>query len=109
MQNPAPDIPVEIPWGKDRLSMQLPAGWELLGVMQPSACAVPEDIHQEIERSLSEPTGLPRLSEWSAETPFRPTEKAFKRAAKSMAQPSRRWQILSSAVPIPWTAIYAKV
>ncbi len=62
MQNPASDIPIEIPWGKDMLSMQLPGDWELLGVMQPCNTAAPEDIHQEIERSLSEPIGLSRLS-----------------------------------------------
>ena len=62
MQNPAPDIPIEIPWGNDMLSMELPGGWELLGLMQPCDITTPEDIHQEIERSLSEPIGLPRLS-----------------------------------------------
>ena len=63
MPNPAPDIPVSIPWGKETFSMRLPDRWKLLGVMEPSPVAAPQNVHREIERSLSAPIGLPRLAE----------------------------------------------
>jgi lactate racemase len=63
MQNPVPELLIEIPWGKDRLSMQLPEGWELIGTMQPAPVRAVQDTRQEIERSLSELVGLPRLAE----------------------------------------------
>jgi lactate racemase len=62
MQNPPPDIRIELPWGKGDLSIPLPSSWKLLGIMEPCSPAAPEDIHQEINRSLSEPVGLSRLS-----------------------------------------------
>ncbi len=63
MQNPVPDVPVVLPWGKDGLSLQLPEEWELLGVMEPAPSRVPEDIQQEIEASLLQPIGMAPLAE----------------------------------------------
>ena len=63
MQNLAPDTHIEIPWGEDTLSMQLPQEWELLGTMEPAPVSSSKDTRKEIERSLLKPIGRPRLSE----------------------------------------------
>ncbi|MGB8212494.1 MAG: nickel-dependent lactate racemase [Anaerolineales bacterium] len=63
MQNPALDFPVVMPWGNDSLSFVLPKEWELIGWMEPASASAVQVIQQEIERSLSEPTGLNRLAE----------------------------------------------
>jgi nickel-dependent lactate racemase len=53
---------VEIPWGPDKLSIQLPEGWELSGVLQPSMRAAVQDAAAETERALADPIGAMRLS-----------------------------------------------
>ncbi|HTX91640.1 MAG TPA: nickel-dependent lactate racemase [Anaerolineales bacterium] len=54
---------LSLPWGSETLSLELPSDWQLLGVMQPNPLPVPADACQEIERSLAEPTGSPRLKD----------------------------------------------
>ena len=63
MQNQAPDNPVQIPWGKDCLTIPLPESWELIGIMEPARSRAPHAVQEEIEASLLQPIGLPRLSE----------------------------------------------
>ena len=63
MQNPAPDNPVRILWGKDNLTIPLPDNWELLGIMEPAPSRAPQAVQEQIEASLLQPAGLPRLSE----------------------------------------------
>lgn len=58
-----PDNHLEIPFGKEKLALTLPQGWELLGVMEPSPRAGLADLQLEIERSLASPIGHPRLAE----------------------------------------------
>jgi len=63
MQNPAPDNPIRIPWGKDSLTITLPESWELLGIMEPAPSSSLDAFQQELKASLLQPIGLPRLSE----------------------------------------------
>lgn len=58
-----PDRDLEIPWGKEKLALKLPQGWELLGTMEPTPRAGLADLQFEIEHSLASPIGCPRLSE----------------------------------------------
>jgi nickel-dependent lactate racemase len=62
MQNQASDHSVVIPWGNDSLSIQLPAAWQLLGIMEPARLAIPESAVKEVQHGLSNPIGMPRLS-----------------------------------------------
>ncbi len=63
MQNQPSDQPVPIPWGKDSLSISLPNSWELLGIMQPAPSRASQPVQEQIEASLAQPIGLPRLRE----------------------------------------------
>ncbi len=69
---------VELPWGSERVRLDLPAEWRLLGTMEPAVlagagdptgCGHPlgslgaGDARAEVERSLQEPIGLPRLAQ----------------------------------------------
>lgn len=56
-----PDTLIEIPWGKERLSFQLPEKWKLIGIMDPRPVSTSINSDQEIEASLEEPIGSPRL------------------------------------------------
>ena len=57
------DHPIKIPWGKENLSLSLPENWELLGIMEPPPSRARRTVEQELAASLSQPTGMARLSE----------------------------------------------
>ncbi len=63
MPSPAPDHIVSIPWGKDKLSFELPAAWQLLGLMEPAHAEPVGIVEAAIQRGLANPIGMPRLSE----------------------------------------------
>jgi len=54
---------LDVPWGKDHLTIPIPEQWDLLGVMLPSTVSTPLDPRPEAEKSLSAPIGLPPLME----------------------------------------------
>ena len=54
---------IHLPWGKNRLHLNLPEGWKLQGVLEPSPKKGIADPAEECQRSLENPIGLPRLSE----------------------------------------------
>jgi lactate racemase len=54
---------VQVPWGKDKISLILPENWELSGILEPSALPGVADTAQETVRSLQSPYGSTRLSE----------------------------------------------
>jgi nickel-dependent lactate racemase len=58
-----PDQLLDVPWGKEKLSLSLPAYWDLLGVMEPSSAATPVHPGEEVKKSLAVPIGTPPLSE----------------------------------------------
>jgi len=54
---------VNIPWGKEVLSINLPENWTLGGVLEPSALPAVPDACAETQRSLAQPVGSPKLHE----------------------------------------------
>ena len=54
---------LSLPWGKEKIDLELPAAWRLAGVLEPARLPGVADSRAEAERSLNDPTGLPRLSE----------------------------------------------
>jgi lactate racemase len=58
-----PEALLELPWGKEKLSLHLPGQWNLPGVMEPSSSLTPVKPGEEVEKSLAAPIGAPRLSE----------------------------------------------
>lgn len=53
-----------VPWGTDgELEFELPRGWRLSGIVEPSMPSIAEDVTGELARALAEPTGSPPLSE----------------------------------------------
>jgi lactate racemase len=53
---------IELPWGKDRLSLSLPVAWHVAGVLEPAAAPAVPDTAAEVRRSLAAPIGSPRLA-----------------------------------------------
>jgi len=53
--------PLTLPWGKEELSLALPGGWHLAGVLEPAPRPGVKDPADEVRRSLGEPLGSPRL------------------------------------------------
>jgi len=53
--------PLTLPWGKEELSLALPEGWHLAGVLEPAPRPGVKDPADEVRRSLGEPLGSPRL------------------------------------------------
>ncbi len=53
--------PVSVPWGKESISLQLPEGWRLAGMPEPSSVPPVADVAEEVKRSLAEPIGAGRL------------------------------------------------
>lgn len=53
--------PVQIPWGTETLTLQLPEHWHLVGILEPSSLPPVKDVRQEILRALGEPEGMERL------------------------------------------------
>lgn len=58
---------VEIPWGDQFITLDLPTTWEVVGIVQPAAIAPVSNVHDEIIRSLNEPIGSERISELARE------------------------------------------
>jgi nickel-dependent lactate racemase len=55
--------PLDLPWGsKEVLSLNLPAGWEMTGRLEPASLSGVSDPCAETQRALSQPTGAARLS-----------------------------------------------
>jgi len=56
-----PDHVLNLLWGKSELPLTLPEQWRLAGILEP--CEVPPvaDVAAEMERSLAQPSGSPRL------------------------------------------------
>ena len=54
---------IEIPWGNQFISLDLPPDWEIVGIMQPAAIAPVRDVQEEVVRSLNDPIGLGKISE----------------------------------------------
>jgi len=54
---------ITFPWGDEELEFELPARWELMQVCEPKDTAPVPNIDSEIDRSLAEPVGSPRLSQ----------------------------------------------
>lgn len=53
---------LQLPWGKETLSIQIPVAWNIAGVFKPSSAAVIPDPEMEAYRALSQPVGMDRLS-----------------------------------------------
>jgi nickel-dependent lactate racemase len=54
---------LDVPWGKDHLTIPIPERWDLLGMMVPSTVSTSQDPRLEAEKSLSASLGLPTLME----------------------------------------------
>jgi lactate racemase len=54
---------LELPWGKEKLELALPASWQLAGILSPSPLPAVPDVNAEVERSLAAPCETPRLRE----------------------------------------------
>jgi nickel-dependent lactate racemase len=54
---------VQLPWGAEKISIELPEEWRLTGVMEPSALPGVADPAKTAIESLQEPIGSPRLGE----------------------------------------------
>jgi len=54
---------VSLPWGKEKIELELPQSWRLAGVLEPARLPGVADPRSEAERSLNDPTRSPRLSE----------------------------------------------
>ena len=52
---------IQLPWGKETLSVALPEHWRLNGRLEPSSRPAVADLDAEVERSLAAPMGSPRL------------------------------------------------
>ena len=56
------DQMIRLPWGSEELCLSLPAAWHVAGVLEPSPnLPALEDVAGEVERSLAQPVGSPRL------------------------------------------------
>lgn len=51
-----------LPWGKEQVTVQIPAAWHVAGVLEPSSLPAVDDPILECRRSLQNPVGLSRLS-----------------------------------------------
>ena len=54
---------IELPWGKQTLSLHLPQDWTVRGILKPSTLAGVPNLDQEVKRSLGEPIGSQKLAE----------------------------------------------
>ncbi len=52
-----------LPWGDERLPINLPENWHVAGYLEPNEVPPVKDVAAEVERSLSEPIGMTKLSE----------------------------------------------
>jgi lactate racemase len=52
---------VQIPWGKETLSINLPTEWNITGRLEPSSAAAPVDVEKEVRKALVSPVMAPAL------------------------------------------------
>ncbi|NPV57402.1 MAG: DUF2088 domain-containing protein [Anaerolineae bacterium] len=52
---------IQLPWGKESLTADLPRGWRLGDVLEPVALPGAPNSLDEAQRALAEPVGMPRL------------------------------------------------
>ncbi len=52
---------VSLPWGRESLSLTLPADWQLKGVLEPASPPAVTDVNAEVQRSLEAPIASERL------------------------------------------------
>jgi nickel-dependent lactate racemase len=57
------DQVLHLPWGKEEISLPLPANWHLAGILEPSPLPGVADTAGEVRRSLQAPLVSPRLRE----------------------------------------------
>jgi nickel-dependent lactate racemase len=57
---------VTVPWGREELTLTLPANWKLVGVLRPQGRPPVEDIGVELDRALAAPIGSPSLRAMAA-------------------------------------------
>jgi nickel-dependent lactate racemase len=57
------DQNIRVPWGKETLSMTLPDGWRVAGVLEPSTAAVISDPEIQVLSALAQPVGMQRLGQ----------------------------------------------
>ena len=55
--------PIQVPWGKETLSITLPESWQVAGVLRPASAAVIPDPEIAVYQALSHPVGMPCLSD----------------------------------------------
>ncbi|MDD5368982.1 MAG: nickel-dependent lactate racemase [Anaerolineaceae bacterium] len=53
--------PLLLPWGKETLALDLPAEWQIKGVLEPGSLPAVDDLGAEVRRALQSPVGMPRL------------------------------------------------
>ncbi len=58
-----PTPTLQLPWGKENMSMSLPANWRVTGVLEPAPAEPVADPQSEVTRALAQPVGMPRLGE----------------------------------------------
>jgi len=54
--------PIELPWGAEKISLNLPEAWQITGILEPSTLPGVPDPTRETARSLQSPAGSQRLS-----------------------------------------------
>ncbi len=52
---------VSVPWGKETLSISIPADWQFIGNMEPSATLEPVDVPAAVRKALKGPVMAPAL------------------------------------------------
>lgn len=57
------DQTLEMPWGRETLSLRLPESWTLAGIHEPASLLPASDAAEEVRRSVQQPFGMPRLRE----------------------------------------------
>lgn len=57
------DQTLEMPWGRESLSLRLPESWTLAGIHEPASLPPTPDPAEEVRRSVQQPFGMPRLRE----------------------------------------------
>ncbi len=54
---------LSLPWGQEKIELELPPAWRLVGVLEPAHLPGVPDAYAEAQRSLNDPVGSPRLCE----------------------------------------------
>ncbi len=54
---------INMPWGKEVISVEIPANWKIKGILEPTSLPPVTDTKEEIRRSLATPVGTETLSQ----------------------------------------------